>query len=52
MSDADSLTNCRYYEEKYPEIESFVMVNVKQVSHILVSLAGRAFLSNMGDIDS
>lgn len=26
-----SLTNCRFYEEKYPEIESFVMVNVKQV---------------------
>lgn len=31
-SDPDSLTNCRFYEEKYPEIESFVMVNVKQVS--------------------
>ena len=31
MSEADSLTNCRFYEEKYPEIESFVMVNVKQV---------------------
>lgn len=31
MTDADSLTNCRFYEEKYPEIESFVMVNVKQV---------------------
>lgn len=28
---AMSLTNCRFYEEKYPEIESFVMVNVKQV---------------------
>lgn len=27
-----SLTNCRFYEEKYPEIDSFVMVNVKQVS--------------------
>lgn len=26
-----SLTNCRFYEEKYPEIDSFVMVNVKQV---------------------
>ncbi len=26
-----SLTNYRFYEEKYPEIESFVMVNVKQV---------------------
>jgi len=26
-----SLTNCRFYEEKYPEVESFVMVNVKQV---------------------
>ena len=29
-----SLTNCRYYEEKYPEIDSFVMVNVKQVRDI------------------
>lgn len=27
-----SLTNCRFYEEKYPEIDSFVMVNVKQAS--------------------
>lgn len=26
-----SLTNCRFYEEKFPEIDSFVMVNVKQV---------------------
>ena len=26
-----SLTNCRFYEEKYPEVDSFVMVNVKQV---------------------
>lgn len=26
-----SLTNCRFYEEKYPDIDSFVMVNVKQV---------------------
>jgi translation initiation factor 2 subunit 1 len=26
-----SLTNCRYYEEKYPELESFVMVKVMQV---------------------
>jgi len=33
-TDADSLTNCRFYEEKYPEIESFVMVNVKQVSTV------------------
>lgn len=32
MSDPDSLTNCRFYEEKYPEVDSFVMVNVKQVS--------------------
>jgi hypothetical protein len=38
-----SLTNCRFYEEKYPEVESFVMVNVKQVrnrSHLFHSLAG------------
>lgn len=35
-SDPDSLTNCRFYEEKYPEIESFVMVNVKQVNQASV----------------
>ncbi|KAI9681591.1 MAG: hypothetical protein M1829_000788 [Trizodia sp. TS-e1964] len=29
-----SLTNCRYYEEKFPEIESFVMVNVKQIAEM------------------
>ena len=28
-----SLTNCRFYEEKYPEVESYVMVNVKQVGY-------------------
>lgn len=27
-----SLTNCRFYEEKFPEIDSFVMVTVKQVN--------------------
>lgn len=26
-----SLTNCRFYEEKFPEVDSYVMVNVKQV---------------------
>jgi hypothetical protein len=31
-TDNMSLSNCRFYEEKYPEIDSFVMVNVKQVS--------------------
>lgn len=36
-----SLTNCRFYEEKYPEIDSFVMVNVKQVSSISVAKAER-----------
>lgn len=30
-TDKMSLSNCRFYEEKYPEIDSFVMVNVKQV---------------------
>jgi translation initiation factor 2 subunit 1 len=35
MADPDSLTNCRFYEEKYPEIESFVMVNVKSVRSML-----------------
>lgn len=28
-----SLTNCRFYEEKYPEIDSFVMVNVRGFLH-------------------
>ena len=34
-----SLANCRFYEEKYPEIESFVMVNVKQVCKPVGELA-------------
>jgi translation initiation factor 2 alpha subunit (eIF-2alpha) len=29
-----SRTNCRFYEEKYPDIDSFVMVNVKQVRYL------------------
>ncbi|TID26792.1 eukaryotic translation initiation factor 2 subunit alpha [Venturia nashicola] len=29
-----SLTNCRFYEERYPEIDSFVMVNVKQIAEM------------------
>lgn len=29
-----SLTNCRFYEEKYPEVESHVMVNVKQIAEM------------------
>ena len=29
-----SLTNCRFYEEKYPEIDAFVMVNVKQIAEM------------------
>ncbi|KAI4160682.1 MAG: hypothetical protein LQ342_005521 [Letrouitia transgressa] len=29
-----SLTNCRFYEEKYPEIDSFVMVTVKQIAEM------------------
>lgn len=33
-SDPESLTNCRFYEEKYPEIESFVMVNVKSIEEM------------------
>ncbi|KAJ9137240.1 Eukaryotic translation initiation factor 2 subunit alpha [Pleurostoma richardsiae] len=27
-----SLTNCRFYEEKYPPVDSFVMVNVRQIA--------------------
>ncbi len=34
-----SLTNCRFYEEKYPEVESFVMVNVKQVRTIRLTFS-------------
>ncbi|KAJ9636878.1 hypothetical protein H2199_007872 [Coniosporium tulheliwenetii] len=29
-----SLTNCRFYEEKYPEVESFVMVKVMQIAEM------------------
>ena len=36
-----SLTNCRFYEEKYPEVDSYVMVNVKQVR--LGTLTARGF---------
>lgn len=37
-----SLTNCRFYEEKFPEVESFVMVNVKQVCVSVDSSSGQA----------
>ncbi len=39
-----SLSNCRFYEEKYPEIDSFVMVNVKQVGPPLRAANGRRML--------
>ncbi|KOS22793.1 Eukaryotic translation initiation factor 2 subunit alpha [Escovopsis weberi] len=29
-----SFTSCRFYEEKYPAIDSFVMVNVKQIGEM------------------
>ncbi|KAF4592531.1 eukaryotic translation initiation factor 2 alpha subunit [Ophiocordyceps camponoti-floridani] len=29
-----SLTNCRFYEEKFPEIDSYVMVIVKQIAEM------------------
>ncbi|KAJ5684006.1 uncharacterized protein N7477_000351 [Penicillium maclennaniae] len=29
-----SLTNCRFYEEKFPEVDSYVMVNVKQIAEM------------------
>jgi translation initiation factor 2 subunit 1 len=51
-----SLTNCRYYEEKYPEVDSFVMVNVKQVRFLPVSNCGlvlcglRAFTSQIAEM--
>ena len=27
-----SLTNCRFYENRYPDIDEFVMVNVRWLS--------------------
>lgn len=41
-----SLTNCRFYEEKFPEIDSFVMVNVKQVRSSLAHIC-RQFVANL-----
>lgn len=38
-----SLTNCRFYEEKYPEVDSFVMVNVKQVGQRLQGPSAETF---------
>lgn len=46
-SEPESLTNCRFYEEKYPEIESFVMVNVKQVRGTQ-SRQGEAYMLTLG----
>lgn len=46
-----SLTNCRFYEEKYPEIDSFVMVNVKQVGNASQD-AGWALAPTRGIIGS
>ena len=43
--ESQSLTNCRFYEEKYPEIESFVMVNVKQVRGFAGHFATNAYAS-------
>lgn len=34
MAEEDSLTNCRFYEERFPEIDSLVMVNVKQIAEM------------------
>lgn len=45
-----SLTNCRFYEEKYPEIESFVMVNVKQVWHARQDKISTVLLTGMQQI--
>lgn len=45
-----SLTNCRFYEEKYPEVESFVMVNVKQVRH-QSPLSARLNFTDLNDLD-
>jgi hypothetical protein len=42
-----SLSNCRFYEEKYPEVDSFVMVNVKQVGS---ASALRAWINVRDDV--
>jgi translation initiation factor 2 alpha subunit (eIF-2alpha) len=42
-----SLSNCRFYEEKYPEVDSFVMVNVKQVGSVLTL---RAWINVRDDV--
>lgn len=43
-TDKMSFSNCRFYEDKYPEIDSFVMVNVKQVwvLDLVASVGARA----------
>jgi len=46
-----SLTNCRFYEEKYPEVDSYVMVNVKQVClfpAIKMDIIGSSGTDNLG----
>lgn len=36
-----SLTNCRFYENRYPDIDEFVMVNVRwSFFHLLHSARG------------
>lgn len=44
-----SLTNCRFYEEKYPEVDSFVMVNVKQVREYPCFLSG--YIAHVHHVD-
>jgi hypothetical protein len=45
-----SLSNCRFYEEKYPEVESFVMVNVKQVGSQATYLTCKLTRRRMADM--
>ncbi|KAF2144574.1 uncharacterized protein K452DRAFT_266523 [Aplosporella prunicola CBS 121167] len=33
-ADSANYQNCRFYEQKYPEVDEFVMVNVKQIAEM------------------
>ena len=37
-----SLTHCRFYEAKYPEVDELVMVNVKQIAEMEIPTSNLA----------
>jgi len=41
-----SLTNCRFYENKYPDLEEFVMVNVRPVFPLTKQRTNLIYRSN------